>query len=745
MATDYFLAESYKCGTNITAPMRDGYKFMGWATTENGEVVESVTAVAGNDIDLYAVWAEKPTQSEEVSINLNSKAGLNLRTGNTLVETFEDDTHPMVEASPTGENNSVLRLDAWEYAHSSYDYGIEPERPVELCFDYYSEGGALSIRLNDYDNTELGGVWDYFVADANIWSRYSTTIEAAEKNPGGRQIPAWQGSVTEKLDDISIKVWATETKYIDNVSLIPYYKVTYFANDGTDTVLATDYFLAASYTPGLDVALPIRQGYKFAGWALIPSGKVATQLVATTPGRDIALYAIWEEIGEETDTVISLESEAGLNLWTGTTSPHTFENVTHSWIVPSPTDESNNVFKMEAWQAVVSDRAYGIEPERPVKVGFDYYSEGGTLSIRLNNYEANELSGVWDYFVTDKEVWSRYSTTIVAADKNPNGRQVPAWQGSVAETLDDIVIKVWSTETKYLDNVSVIPYYKVTYLANDGTGAVHATDYFLAESYKPGTDITAPIRKGYNFKGWALSADGEAVQTVIATPGEDIALFAVWEEHVASGKCGYNLAWTFDYDGTLTITGKNEMYAFSSELPWETVKGLINKVVIGDGVSNISGYAFDNCKNLTTVVIPDSVKAIGNGAFNNCNILKTVCYEGLQKDWNKVTLGEENNGVLTGATVIPEYDSEVVATYTSAQKTQSKITCSVFCQSIPETSKIFMCGYKAGRLTHLEIRTVGKADYEDFDLPKDIDTIMVLVFDGNAVLKPITVGEIAEI
>lgn len=736
VATDYFLADIYKPGVNITAPMREGYKLVGWALSEDGKAVQSITTVVGKDIELYAVWAEQPAEAEQITENLESVAGINLWTGDTAPDSFENNTHSMVVASPTDENNKVLKFEGWQSAGSSSDLGIEAERPVEFSFDYYSTGGTLSIRLNQAGQTELSNVWDYFVTDNNTWARYSTKIVASEKNPDGRQKTAWSGLGGGTLDDIIIKVWGNETKHIDNVSAIPYYKATYYANDGTDSILATDYFLAASYTPGANISIPVKEGYKLAGWSITPDGK-AKQMLATTPGRDIALYAVWEEIKpDETQPSPELDSDAGLNLWTGNTSPFTFDDN----LCVSPTDENNGVLKLEAWRYTAFDSGCSIEAHRPVELSFDYYSEGGTLSVRLNQAGQSELANVWDYFVTQNNTWSRYSTKIVAADKNPNGRQNPAWSGSVAETLYNVYLQNWGTGVKYIDNLSVIPYYKVTYYANDTTDTVVATDYFLAESYKPGTRITTPLRKGYNFKGWAKTPSGQPVDIVTAEVGKDIALYAVWEKHITSGECGQYVTWSFDYDGTLTITGKRGMYPLSSITPWDTVKGLIKKVVVKERVENIPDFAFADCVNLTTVIIPDSVKSIGDDAFNNCKKLKTVCYTGNDEEWNIISLGE-NNLSLTNANIIKEYVPDVAATYTIVNKDGDITVCSVFCQNIPSASGIFVCVFESGELVHMEIRLAGNSEYENFYFTQDADNVKIFVFDAEIVLKPLTVSE----
>ncbi len=67
-------------------------------------------------------------------------------------------------------------------------------------------------------------------------------------------------------------------------------------------------------------------------------------------------------------------------------------------------------------------------------------------------------------------------------------------------------------------------------------------------------------------------------------------------------------------DGSLEIDG----YAGNS--PTYIIPGEID----GKKVTEIGGYAFDGCTELTSITIPDSVTDIGTGAFYNCTSLKSV-------------------------------------------------------------------------------------------------------------------------
>ncbi|MCD8001482.1 MAG: leucine-rich repeat domain-containing protein [Oscillospiraceae bacterium] len=102
---------------------------------------------------------------------------------------------------------------------------------------------------------------------------------------------------------------------------------------------------------------------------------------------------------------------------------------------------------------------------------------------------------------------------------------------------------------------------------------------------------------------------------------------AALADDAASGTCGDNLPWIFD-NGVLTISGEGEMENYSyysySDVPWYSLRESITAVVIEDGVTSISDYAFYECSSLTSVVLPDSVTSIGSRAFSGCTSLASV-------------------------------------------------------------------------------------------------------------------------
>ena len=101
--------------------------------------------------------------------------------------------------------------------------------------------------------------------------------------------------------------------------------------------------------------------------------------------------------------------------------------------------------------------------------------------------------------------------------------------------------------------------------------------------------------------------------------------FTATTASAASGTWG-GLSWTIDSRGILNISGTGEMNAFTSDSTsaWLNYKSSIKSVLINEGVTSVSAYAFYGCTSLTSAIIGDSVTSIGEDAFYKCTSLRSV-------------------------------------------------------------------------------------------------------------------------
>ena len=97
---------------------------------------------------------------------------------------------------------------------------------------------------------------------------------------------------------------------------------------------------------------------------------------------------------------------------------------------------------------------------------------------------------------------------------------------------------------------------------------------------------------------------------------------------IDEGTCGANLTWVLTADGTLTISGKGNMYDYSTGgAPWYSNCNSITTLVIGEKVNSIGKFAFSDCSKLTNISIPEDITTIEDGAFYNCGSLENVRLE----------------------------------------------------------------------------------------------------------------------
>ena len=81
----------------------------------------------------------------------------------------------------------------------------------------------------------------------------------------------------------------------------------------------------------------------------------------------------------------------------------------------------------------------------------------------------------------------------------------------------------------------------------------------------------------------------------------------------------------------------------------------LTDVTFSTDVTSIGDYALHSCTNLKNVIIPESVTRIGKYAFDSCKSLSDIFYSGSQEDWNKVSIGSNNNPI-TSATIHFNYN-----------------------------------------------------------------------------------------
>lgn len=167
----------------------------------------------------------------------------------------------------------------------------------------------------------------------------------------------------------------------------------------------------------------------------------------------------------------------------------------------------------------------------------------------------------------------------------------------------------------------------------------HANGYYDGNSWwwlrSPGSNSSNTVE--VNLYGWVTSsgcnvnANRGGVRPALHLNLSSTNLYSyagtVCSDEMKSGERQKQTNYNWDEaSGTLTVTGSCDMedYSATSPAPWAGYRNKIKKVIVESGVTGIGSYAFENCKNLSSVEIGNTVQKIGEGAFSNCLTLKSV-------------------------------------------------------------------------------------------------------------------------
>ena len=111
-----------------------------------------------------------------------------------------------------------------------------------------------------------------------------------------------------------------------------------------------------------------------------------------------------------------------------------------------------------------------------------------------------------------------------------------------------------------------------------------------------------------------------------------------------SGTCGDsgdNIAWELDEEGVLTLKGSGDMapYVYSGEVPWNElgISSNIKSIIVGEGITSISDYAFYYCRNAASVSLPSTLKKIGAYSFYSSGLTDVTIPESVTEISNNAS------------------------------------------------------------------------------------------------------------
>ena len=257
--------------------------------------------------------------------------------------------------------------------------------------------------------------------------------------------------------------------------------------------------------------------------------------------------------------IFSLSATAaapGLNVLTDTTEPQTFDDMTalpstvkNAVLDNSPiSGESGKVLRHYVGESITSEYATigfafspALDRNRPYQISFKAYKWSSDASVGVTNTELwimkNGTAG-WQIaqqigsFASGKSGWYEHdynvSTFGSLINKNTGAIDTTDINTIYFEWHYDSLSSYNSTEKIYIDDVSIIPAYKVTYLDEDGTELKVSYEFLSGSSFTP--DVT-PTDSNNGIIGWSKKNDG-TVDGEITLNNTDFTLYAVYDNNL---------------------------------------------------------------------------------------------------------------------------------------------------------------------------------------------------------------------
>ena len=634
--------QSMTIATDSTAKLtsnafaKAGYTFMGWSSTENGEVEyadgANYTMGKNSSYTLYAVWQ---VNINGVIFNANGGKGtmssLELATGATSVlpsNTFTKAGYTFKGWS-TSVNGSVAYADGASYtmgANSTYTlYAIWEANNNTVVFNGNgaTSGSMFSIVKKTGETIVLPN--NEFSKDGYTFKGWSTSTSGnIEYANGASYLMGTDSSYT------LYAIWEAN-------------KNTLVFNSNGGAGIMQDMTIATNTSTNLALNTYTKEGYTFKGWSTSVNGSVAyTDGASYTMGANSTymLYAVWqanENIivfigngatgGTMANMTLPTNSTANLTInaytkngcnfigWAtspnggvvyvdgasytmGTNSIYTLYAVWESYLVTVEFD-SNGGSAVESQKVELNKKVK--EPSTPTREGYtfegwylgnDKWSFIGyvvTEDMKLvakwtpnNNtivFDANGGSGT----MSNVTIETNASANLVSNTYTKAGYTFIGWATSADGSVEysDGDSYTMGTESSYtLYAVWQANENIIVFKANGGIGSM--------ESMTATTDSTVNLtanafeRKGYTFKGWATYSYGSATYEDCATytmgTNSSYILYAVWEANQntlvfdANGGEGTMSDMLIATDSTVYLTASSFTKEYYTFMGWSTTK-----------------------------------------------------------------------------------------------------------------------------------------------------------------------------
>ncbi len=417
------------------------------------------------------------------------------------INRFADDSVATINGTPAN-----ISIDDQGIATITYTY------PTTTAFEQFEitvsgpEEITKAARVTQYRATFSG---DVPLNTAVLWS-VSDPSKAEIDPTTGKLVPLSDGTVTVRATSAhNPTVYGEFDVAISNQGNVV--KITY--NPGTeDLVTNMPGDSIGTGTVVLSTQVPKRTGYQFLGWATDDESLDTVTMYA--PGVDATVYAVWQKLGHYWDFNGDKEGFGA----SGTI------NVTDEYLYYTTT--------LQDWQVVKGDLDINAATENKIQIKFAVsegvedssiiFYQGTNATLSQANTVSGTFNGSTTYVGQGLDNWM-----IAEFDMASNA----SWKGTIDYLRFDISNLLGAVGATFrIDYIYVLDSTRNVTFNTNGAGVINMPDATVVEAGDTLSISKVPVRDGYQFVGWAKSAnpaDGDKIKTSW-TIVDDVTFYAIW-------------------------------------------------------------------------------------------------------------------------------------------------------------------------------------------------------------------------
>lgn len=491
------LYDSQKVIKNLTPqlpddPEREGYIFLGWSLSKDGEIVYPDSIRVTSTVILYALFEKEPDPEPEVY------------TVTFYADGKKHDTQFVEHGSfPTAVSNP--EKDGYVFKYWSRSENGSEVKPSYVTItsntDFYAVFEKEQEEIKYFNVTFMVDGEEYSKSRVQQGNKASAP---ASPTKTGYNFKGWSTREDGSVSSVSVVVNSDLTFYAVFEKIQPKKYVVTFSVDGK----CSDQFVVENETANVPEN-PEKEGYIFKGWSNTENGEIVNvSSIQITYSR--IFYAVFEKKEEEkkyyTITFIS----------DGKTydSQTVLENAAVS--VPSDPEKADHEFL--GWSK--SQNGSIVTVETTAKANATYYAVFKEIKKYTVTFYVD--GAVYrTYTVIENETSSVPSTPSVDGynflgwSKTEGGQKIEIGSVKITENTSFHAI----LEEKEPEKV----YFTVTF---------KDVDSVLVEQGKTvSAPATEPEKEGYTFKGWSKTNGGTVINVSSVTVNSDITFYPVFEKN----------------------------------------------------------------------------------------------------------------------------------------------------------------------------------------------------------------------